>query len=237
MFQINRGNRINCTSDEYSRHGHPRPIHHHHASNLPTAIPVIDADLDDEALFEDRPWRRPGADLTDYLNFRLDEQAWREYCTKQRTLREEQATKRRIGLVVDGSTPSVMAKGLHLGTGGNFGNVPGMIPPLPPFLPPPPAWILQQGQQSRDRSRDHKHRGESTRDSHREHRDRDRSEHREHHRESTRDSTEGQGLAQTGSKEPAKDSRSSRRDSRSGRHSSRRSASPGTHPSRTSSRK
>ena len=110
--------------------------------NLAGAIPIIDADLDDDTLFEDRPWRRPGADPTDYFNFGFDEQSWREYCSKQRTLREEQATKKRIGLVLDAGAPSAMAKGLHLGPGGSFQ---GMLPPLPPFLPPPP-----HGYSSRD---------------------------------------------------------------------------------------
>jgi Fip1 motif protein len=194
-------------------------------TSLPTAIPIIDADLEDEALFEDRPWRRPGADLTDYFNFGFDEQSWKEYCTKQRALREEQATKRRIGLVVDAAAPSSgMAKWLHLGTGGKL---PGMLPPLPPFLPPPPPWILQQGQHGRDRE----HRGEH-RESTREHRDRDRGEHREHHRESTRD----RDSHRRESKEGTREGRSSHRDSRgsSSRHSSRRSASPAGQPSRTS---
>lgn len=201
--------------------------------NLPGTVPIIDADPEDDALFEDRPWRRPGADLTDYFNFGFDEQSWREYCVKQRTLRDEQATKRRIGLVMDAATPSnALARGLHLGPGGNL---PGMIPPLPPFLPPPPPWILQRGQPSRDRSRDREHRGEQHRESTRgEHRDRDRErdrggEHREHYREPARD-RDAHG----------REGRSSHRDSKgstsSGRHSSRRSASPsGGHPSRTTS--
>lgn len=202
--------------------------------NLRDAIPIIDADLNDDTLFEDRPWRRPGADPTDYFNFGFDEQSWREYCTKQKTLREEQATKRRIGLVMDTGAPTAMAKGLHLGPGGNLpGMLPGMIPPLPPFLPPPPPWILQQGQHSRDRSRDREYRGESTRDAGREHRDRDRGERREHHRESTRD--RDRDSHRRDSKEPARDGRSSHRDSKGGsRHSSRRSASPSDgHPGRT----
>lgn len=199
--------------------------------NLSSAIPIIDADLDDDTLFEDRPWRRPGADPTDYFNFGFDEQSWREYCIKQKTLREEQATKKRIGLVLDGGAPNAMAKGLHLGPGGNLS---GMLPPLPPFLPPPPPWILQQGQHSRDRSRDLEHRRESGRDATREHRGRDRGEHREHHRESARDRERDSRRRE--SKEPTRDTRSSsHRDSKSDRHSSRRSSSPSGHPGRTSS--
>ncbi|XP_067903452.1 pre-mRNA 3'-end-processing factor FIP1-like isoform X4 [Heterodontus francisci] len=46
-------------------------------------IPVIEADLD---LFEDKPWRKPGADLSDYFNYGFNEETWKAYCEKQRRL-------------------------------------------------------------------------------------------------------------------------------------------------------
>ncbi|KAJ1560971.1 pre-mRNA 3-end-processing factor fip1l1, partial [Cladochytrium tenue] len=54
---------------------------------------VFDADLDS---LEDKPWRRPGADLTDYFNFGFNEPTWRAYCAKQKQIREEMMMQKRI---------------------------------------------------------------------------------------------------------------------------------------------
>ncbi|KAL1254667.1 hypothetical protein QQF64_016896 [Cirrhinus molitorella] len=37
--------------------------------------------------FEEKPWRKPGADLSDYFNYGFNEDTWKEYCDKQRRLR------------------------------------------------------------------------------------------------------------------------------------------------------
>lgn len=36
---------------------------------------------------EDKPWRKPGADITDYFNYGFNEDTWKAYCEKQRKLR------------------------------------------------------------------------------------------------------------------------------------------------------
>ena len=38
---------------------------------------------------DDKPWRRPGTDTTDYFNYGFDEFTWASYCLKQDTLRKE----------------------------------------------------------------------------------------------------------------------------------------------------
>ncbi|XP_052281785.1 pre-mRNA 3'-end-processing factor FIP1-like isoform X2 [Dreissena polymorpha] len=38
---------------------------------------------------EDKPWRKPGADITDYFNYGFNEDTWRKYCQKQNRLRFE----------------------------------------------------------------------------------------------------------------------------------------------------
>ncbi|CAM9523268.1 unnamed protein product [Lampetra planeri] len=48
-------------------------------------IPVLEVDLDS---FEDKPWRKPGADLSDYFNFGFNEDTWKAYCEKQKRLRQ-----------------------------------------------------------------------------------------------------------------------------------------------------
>lgn len=40
---------------------------------------------------EDKPWKRPGADITDYFNYGFTEDTWMQYCDKQKILRQEYA--------------------------------------------------------------------------------------------------------------------------------------------------
>ncbi|XP_041056619.1 pre-mRNA 3'-end-processing factor FIP1 isoform X5 [Carcharodon carcharias] len=47
-------------------------------------IPTLEIDLDS---FEDKPWRKPGADLSDYFNYGFNEETWKAYCEKQKRLR------------------------------------------------------------------------------------------------------------------------------------------------------
>lgn len=46
-------------------------------------LPVIEVDLDS---FEEKPWRKPGADLSDYFNYGFNEETWKAYCEKQKRL-------------------------------------------------------------------------------------------------------------------------------------------------------
>ncbi|VDO11740.1 unnamed protein product [Rodentolepis nana] len=62
--------------------------------------------------YEDKPWKRPGADITDYFNYGFTEDTWNEYVENQRILREEYANSA-IKPVVIGA-----AVGLNL-SGGN----------------------------------------------------------------------------------------------------------------------
>jgi len=43
-------------------------------------------ELDMESL-EEKPWRKPGADITDYFNYGFSEDTWAAYCNRQRRLR------------------------------------------------------------------------------------------------------------------------------------------------------
>ncbi|XP_072286341.1 uncharacterized protein [Pyxicephalus adspersus] len=46
-------------------------------------VPVLEVDLDS---FEEKPWRKPGADISDYFNYGFNEATWKVYCEKQRRL-------------------------------------------------------------------------------------------------------------------------------------------------------
>jgi hypothetical protein len=51
-------------------------------------LPTFDYDLAD-VKDEDKPWRKPGADITDYFNYGFSEESWILYCMKQKRLRAE----------------------------------------------------------------------------------------------------------------------------------------------------
>ncbi|KAL3085116.1 hypothetical protein niasHS_010185 [Heterodera schachtii] len=50
---------------------------------------IYDIDL---ATMEDKPWRKPGADITDYFNYGFNEDTWNQYCERQRKFRAEFGT-------------------------------------------------------------------------------------------------------------------------------------------------
>lgn len=55
-----------------------------------TGKPLLSTDLDaDFPTEDDKPWRRPGSDITDYFNYGFDEFTWASYCLKQQELRKE----------------------------------------------------------------------------------------------------------------------------------------------------
>ena len=37
-------------------------------------------DIDVETAFEEKPWKFPGADISDFFNFGLDEEKWKDFC-------------------------------------------------------------------------------------------------------------------------------------------------------------
>ncbi|KAI8854767.1 Fip1 motif-domain-containing protein [Chytridium lagenaria] len=75
---------------------------------------IYDADLDS---FEDKPWRKPGADITDYFNYGFTEAVWKSYITKQKQLREEQMMQKRIHVYEFNKNEGV---GFHDGFGQGF---------------------------------------------------------------------------------------------------------------------
>lgn len=52
---------------------------------------LFDVDLD---AIEPKPWRRPGAVLSDYFNYGMNEATWKNYVRKQRETRESESAER-----------------------------------------------------------------------------------------------------------------------------------------------
>nr|CAD7454262.1 unnamed protein product [Timema tahoe] len=53
---------------------------------------------------EDKPWRKPGADITDYFNYGFNEDTWRAYCERQKRVRVHESG---VGLAQLGNTGGV----------------------------------------------------------------------------------------------------------------------------------
>lgn len=61
---------------------HVNPVH------PATGKTILASDMDTD-FPDDKPWRRPGTDMSDYFNYGFDEFTWASYCLKQQELRKE----------------------------------------------------------------------------------------------------------------------------------------------------
>ncbi|KAJ2617780.1 cleavage polyadenylation factor subunit fip1 [Coemansia sp. RSA 1365] len=105
---------------------------------------TIDIDM-----LEEKPWRQPGADITDYFNFGFSEEAWKLYCVKQQDVRAKF------------SAHKMMPPHMMMMPGMNPAMFPGMMNPgfrpdmaggmFPPGMAPPFNQQKQPGEQSADK--------------------------------------------------------------------------------------
>lgn len=49
---------------------------------------------------DEKPWRKPGADITDYFNYGFNEDTWRMYCERQKRMRQNESGVGLQGLMV-----------------------------------------------------------------------------------------------------------------------------------------
>ncbi|XP_045204187.2 pre-mRNA 3'-end-processing factor FIP1-like [Mercenaria mercenaria] len=79
-------------------------------------IPLYEFSLD-TLRDEDKPWRKPGADITDYFNYGFNEETWRKYCQKQNRIRAENGVTipKAFGSVGYGTTVKVESSEHHSG--------------------------------------------------------------------------------------------------------------------------
>lgn len=60
-----------------------------------TGKSIMVSDMDNDFPTDDKPWRRPGSDVSDFFNYGFDEFTWVSYCLKQREVRKEVGDQRR----------------------------------------------------------------------------------------------------------------------------------------------
>ncbi|TQS38401.1 hypothetical protein Golomagni_01093 [Golovinomyces magnicellulatus] len=56
---------------------------------LPAGKPITQLNIDEDLPENEKPWRRPGTDITDFFNYGFDEFTWTLYANKQETVRSE----------------------------------------------------------------------------------------------------------------------------------------------------
>ncbi|CAA6657617.1 unnamed protein product [Spirodela intermedia] len=66
---------------------------------LPSHKTIFDVDIDG---FEEKPWRHPGVDISDFFNFGLDEESWRDYRKHLEQLRLEATMQSKIRVYESG---------------------------------------------------------------------------------------------------------------------------------------
>ena len=100
---------------------------------------------------EDKPWRKPGADITDYFNYGFNEETWRAYCERQKKMRIHESGVGLAGLTAaqnpqQGNLGEQRQHGINIGIkriGGPRPKPSGMIdvigaPSQNPIRPPAP---------------------------------------------------------------------------------------------------
>ncbi|KAG0675026.1 cleavage polyadenylation factor subunit fip1 [Pichia californica] len=99
-------------------------------------IPITQLSLDE---LKDKPWRLPGADISDYFNFGFDEISWRAYCAKHENMRVEfNPGKIMTELLASGAMPSTLGQMMPNGNSTNS-NVSSMPPPFMMGMPGMPG--------------------------------------------------------------------------------------------------
>ncbi|KAL8822681.1 MAG: hypothetical protein Q9191_006588 [Dirinaria sp. TL-2023a] len=102
--------------------------------------PITQIDMDADFPEDDKPWRRPGTDMTDYFNYGFDEFTWASYCLKQESVRKEVADSKKQ---MDDMQSFLAMPG---GMAGMPGAASGAMPNIgaPADMPPEMAQMMQQ---------------------------------------------------------------------------------------------
>ncbi|EAW06747.1 cleavage polyadenylation factor subunit FIP1 [Aspergillus clavatus NRRL 1] len=99
-----------------------------------TGKPIMSTDMDTDFPSEDdKPWRRPGSDVSDYFNYGFDEFTWASYVLKQQELRKEVGDQKKQ--LEDMQSFLTMGLPPMPGAPPGAGAPPGSAPPPMPGMP------------------------------------------------------------------------------------------------------
>ncbi|KEY66632.1 hypothetical protein S7711_01927 [Stachybotrys chartarum IBT 7711] len=110
----------------------------------PAGKPITQVNIDEDLPENDKPWRNPGTDISDYFNYGFDEFTWALYAGKQENLRGEyggDAFANNNKKMMDDFSSMMMMGGMGMGAGagGATGGMPGMD-----GMPPEMQAMMQQ---------------------------------------------------------------------------------------------
>ncbi|KAG8527641.1 uncharacterized protein KY384_007794 [Bacidia gigantensis] len=120
-----------------------KPIHE------PSGRPITEVDMDADLPGEEKAWRRPGSDMTDYFNYGFDEFTWASYCLKQQAVRKEVSDSKKqmdnMQSLLSNGIPSMPGmQGIPGAPGGGMPQMPGM-PDIPPEMQQMFSQMMAQG--------------------------------------------------------------------------------------------
>ncbi|RDA85127.1 hypothetical protein CP532_1547 [Ophiocordyceps camponoti-leonardi (nom. inval.)] len=113
--------------------------------------PITQVNIDQDLADNEKPWRKPGTDISDYFNYGFDEFTWALYAAKQESLRGEygaDAFAASNKKMMDDFNNMMMMGGMGMngaggGAGGNGGNGNGGMPGME-GMPPEMQAMMQQ---------------------------------------------------------------------------------------------
>ncbi|EKD18252.1 uncharacterized protein L3040_004789 [Drepanopeziza brunnea f. sp. 'multigermtubi'] len=91
----------------------------------PAGKPITQVNIDEDLNENDKPWRRPGTDVSDFFNYGFDEFTWALYASKQETIRSEFSSTNQKKMMEDMMMMSMGMPGMVPGAAGGAG-MPGM---------------------------------------------------------------------------------------------------------------
>ncbi|KAF4125392.1 pre-mRNA 3'-end-processing factor FIP1 [Geosmithia morbida] len=103
----------------------------------PTGKPITQVNIDQDLTDNEKPWRKPGTDISDYFNYGFDEFTWALYAAKQENIRSEfgaDAFANNSKKMMD-EFNAMMMGGMGMGgaggpgAGGGGGGMDGSMPP------------------------------------------------------------------------------------------------------------
>ncbi|ETS73640.1 hypothetical protein PFICI_14586 [Pestalotiopsis fici W106-1] len=110
-----------------------------------TGKPITQVNIDEDLPENDKPWRKPGTDISDYFNYGFDEFTWALYAAKQDGIRGEYSSD-----AIAQNNKKMMEEMQMMMMGGMPGGAAGAMPGMPGMdgMPPEMQQMMQQMMQS-----------------------------------------------------------------------------------------
>lgn len=106
----------------------------------PAGKPITQVDIDTDLPENDKPWRRPGTDVSDYFNYGFDEFTWALYASKQDSIRSEFSADK----VALNQKKMFEDMNMMMAMGGMPGMMPGAAGGMEGGMPPEMQAMMQQ---------------------------------------------------------------------------------------------